>query len=89
MVPVYTGRVRSLLINFEQQISCKTRSAIYPGDSLHPCVTLHVNMARLEHELKNGLVPTADINNLLAIVRKTVKKTCRYLRRQIHHVKAA
>jgi len=38
-------------------------------------VTLHVNMARLEHELKNGLVPAADISNLLAIVRKTVKKT--------------
>ena len=76
MVPVYTGRVRSLLINFEQQIfSCKTKSAIYPGDSQHPCVTLHVNMARLEHELKNGVVPAADISNLLAIVRKAIKKT--------------
>ena len=76
MVPVYTGRVCSLLINFEQQIfSCKTKSAIYPGDSQHPCVTLHVNMARLEHKLKNGVVPAADISNLLAIVRKAIKKT--------------
>jgi len=43
--------------------------------SRHSVISLMMNMARLEQQLKLGLVPPSDVNNLLAIVRKTVKKT--------------
>jgi len=41
----------------------------------HSHVTLCVDIAKLEQSLKLGLVHNADVNNLLGIVRKTVKKT--------------
>jgi len=38
-------------------------------------ISLKMNMAQLEQQLKLGLVPPSDVNNLLAILRKTVQET--------------
>jgi len=47
----------------------------YMTEPRHLHVTLCVDIAKLEQSLKLGLVHNADVNNLLGIVRKTVKKT--------------
>ena len=41
----------------------------------HSVISLKMNMAQLEQQLKLGLVPPSDVNNLLAILRKTVQET--------------
>jgi len=50
----------------------KQNIGVFVGDSQHSHVTLYVNMARLEQELKFGLIPSSDLNNLLKIVKKNV-----------------
>ena len=56
------------------ELQSKSHSAVSIGDSRYSYTTLRVNMSALEQNLKRGLMPSADIQNLLAIARKTVER---------------
>ena len=56
------------------ELQSKSLSAVSVGDSRHSYTTLRVDMSALERSLKHGVMPSADIQNLLAIARKTVER---------------
>jgi len=60
-------------LSVKLQRKCNKNNNDYSTSS-HSQVTLSVDMAMLQNELRHGRVPDCDVSKFLAVVRKNMKK---------------